>query len=122
MEWDSATVMAKKRVASLTSSVQPQRRHCRNKQDRLRAKEMECEVLRLNLEKESDRRAALEKRLIVAVGKSDQMHAKELAKVEERRAEDAQIAEDLRRKIAAAKTEEEELRSKIAELTHNREK
>ncbi|OAE27566.1 hypothetical protein AXG93_2779s1140 [Marchantia polymorpha subsp. ruderalis] len=44
------------------------------------------------------------------------LHAKELAKAEEQRAEEARIAKDLRGQIAAAKTKEE-LCSKIAELT-----
>ncbi|OAE31765.1 hypothetical protein AXG93_4874s1300 [Marchantia polymorpha subsp. ruderalis] len=63
-----------------------------------------------------------EKRLIGAAEKREQLHAKELAKVEVRRAEEARIAEDLQGQIAAAKTEEEELRSKITKLTNDRDK
>lgn len=50
------------------------------------------------------------------------MHADELAKAKERRAEETRIAKDLRGKIAQAKTAEEELCSKIAELMNERDK
>lgn len=49
--------------------------------------------------------------------KHDQLHVAELAKEEERRAEEERIAEDLRGQIAVMKKEQEELRGRIAELT-----
>lgn len=61
-------------------------------------------------------------RLITAAGKQEQMHADELAKAEEQRAKEARIAEDLRGQIAAAKTGEEELCTKIAELANDHDK
>ncbi|OAE18879.1 hypothetical protein AXG93_3022s1030 [Marchantia polymorpha subsp. ruderalis] len=48
-------------------------------------------------------------RLIVVVGKRDQLHPEELAKTEGQRAEEARIAEDLPGLLAAAKTGQEEL-------------
>lgn len=49
--------------------------------------------------------------------KRDQLHVAELTKKKERRAEEEYIAEDLWRQIAATKTEQVDLRSRIAELT-----
>ncbi|OAE31832.1 hypothetical protein AXG93_685s1000 [Marchantia polymorpha subsp. ruderalis] len=159
-EWDSATAMAKERAASFAAECAAAKATLHEQEDRLRAKHMECEVLHLNLAKESERCAELEEacnslratneneqkvtvdlcgrldkskeayeaavkraeRLITTTGKREQMHADELAKVEERRAEEARIAKDLWGKIAAAKSREEELRSKIAELTTDRDK
>lgn len=48
-EWDSATAMAKEEVASLTAKCATTRAALQKQEYRLRAKEMECEVLRLNL-------------------------------------------------------------------------
>ncbi|OAE23091.1 hypothetical protein AXG93_2590s1010 [Marchantia polymorpha subsp. ruderalis] len=122
-EWDSSTAMAKERAASLAAECAVAKVTLQEQEDRLRAKEMECEVTVVlcgRLEKSKEAYEATMKRarrLITTTGKREQMHADELAKVEERRAEEARIAEDLWGKIAAAKTGEEELRSKIAELT-----
>lgn len=129
-------------------------------EDQLREKEIECEVLQLNLAKKSERCAELEEvcrslratnenaqkvivdlcgrlekskeayeaavkhveRLIAIAGKREQMHGEKLAKVEARRVEEARFAEDLWGKIAEAKTAEEELCSKIAELMNERDK
>lgn len=104
------------------------------REDHLRAKEKECEVLWLNLAKETERCMSSEQdcdslwvfhanvqkakvdlcksletskvayaaevqrveESIVALAKRYQLHAAELAKAEERRAEEERIAEDLR--------------------------
>ncbi|OAE23683.1 hypothetical protein AXG93_4520s1060 [Marchantia polymorpha subsp. ruderalis] len=63
-EWDSETKMAKKRAASLTIECAATKPTLQEQEDRFRAKEMECEVLRLNLVKESDRCAELEQAYI----------------------------------------------------------
>ncbi|OAE30124.1 hypothetical protein AXG93_1112s1420 [Marchantia polymorpha subsp. ruderalis] len=110
-KWDSATAMAKERAASLAAECATEKATLQEQENRFHAKEMECEVLRSNLVKESDHCAELE-----------QMHADELAKAEEQRAEEAKIAEDLRVQIAAAKKREEELCSKVAELANDRDK
>lgn len=60
-EWESATAMAKGRVASLTAECATIRTTFQEHRDHLRAKEMECKVLRLNLAKESNLCATLEK-------------------------------------------------------------
>ncbi|OAE21825.1 hypothetical protein AXG93_1855s1060 [Marchantia polymorpha subsp. ruderalis] len=54
--------------------------------------------------------------LITTAERRENMHVKKLAKVEARRAEEIRIAEELRGKIAEAKTAEEDLRSKIGRL------
>ncbi|OAE25836.1 hypothetical protein AXG93_2145s1350 [Marchantia polymorpha subsp. ruderalis] len=59
-ERDSVTAMAKERVASLTAECAITRATLQEQEDRLRAKEMKCEVLRLNLIKEFELRATLE--------------------------------------------------------------
>lgn len=50
------------------------------------------------------------------------MHAEELAKAEGQIAEEARIAEDLREQLAATKTEQEELWSRVVELANDRDK
>ncbi|OAE22286.1 hypothetical protein AXG93_3674s1000 [Marchantia polymorpha subsp. ruderalis] len=56
------------------------------------------------------------KRLITSAEKREKKHFEELATLEARRAEEVRIAEELRGKIAEAKTAEEDLRSKILEI------
>ncbi|OAE22923.1 hypothetical protein AXG93_3292s1000 [Marchantia polymorpha subsp. ruderalis] len=101
-EWDSATAMAKERVASLTSECATMRAALLEREDHLRAKEKECEKATVDLCKslEASKVAyAAEvqhvEELIVALAKRDQLHATELAKAEERRAEEERIAEEL---------------------------
>ncbi|OAE30426.1 hypothetical protein AXG93_3483s1180 [Marchantia polymorpha subsp. ruderalis] len=59
-EWDFATAMAKERAASLAAECAAAKATLQEQEDRLRTKEMECEVLRLNLVKEFNRCAELE--------------------------------------------------------------
>ncbi|OAE32555.1 hypothetical protein AXG93_4334s1000 [Marchantia polymorpha subsp. ruderalis] len=117
---DFATAMAKERAASLTAQCAAAITTLKEREDQFREKEIECEVLQLNLAY----KAAIQRaeRLITTVGKQEQMHVEELAKVEARRAEEAQIAEDLWGKIAEAKTAEEKLCSKNAEIASERDK
>lgn len=55
-------------------------------------------------------------RPIMTTERREKMHAEAVAKVKVQRAEELRIAEELRGKIAEAKTAEEELRSTIAEI------
>lgn len=125
-EWESATAVAIERVASFTTECAIIRATLQEREDHLRAKEMECKVLHLNLAKETEMRALLEQdcislrgananvkkmteelcerleaskvayaaevqrieELTVASAKCDQLHVAELAKEEERRAEE----------------------------------
>ncbi|OAE30598.1 hypothetical protein AXG93_2909s1010 [Marchantia polymorpha subsp. ruderalis] len=121
-EWDSATAMAKEQVASLTAECATTRATLHEQEDRLQAKEMECEALRLNLVKELDLRVTLEQDCSSLRTANENLHAKELAKTEGRRVEEARIAEDLWAQIAETKTGQEELRSMIAELANDRDK
>ncbi|OAE33503.1 hypothetical protein AXG93_1467s1050 [Marchantia polymorpha subsp. ruderalis] len=154
-EWKSATAMAKEQVASLTAECATMRVTVQEREEHLRAKEMECEVLWLNLAKKTDLCASLEQEctslrvnhenvkkltvdlkerleaskvayiaevqrvdeLTAVLAKRDQLHATELAKEKELRAEEEQMAEDLPVQIAAMKTEQMELRGRIAERT-----
>ncbi|OAE29428.1 hypothetical protein AXG93_4548s1050 [Marchantia polymorpha subsp. ruderalis] len=104
--WESATTMAKKQVASLSSECAIMRMALQERENYLRAKEMECEVLQLNLAKETDLRALKER--------EDHLRAK---------AEEERKAKDLWRQIAALKTKRMELRGRIGESTeaHSRE-
>ncbi|OAE18880.1 hypothetical protein AXG93_3022s1040 [Marchantia polymorpha subsp. ruderalis] len=103
-EWNSATTMAKERAASLAAECAAAKAILEDQEDRLRAKYME---FRLKKSKEVYEAAVQRaERLIVAPRKREHLHADELAKVEEQRAEEAQIAKDLCEQIATAKTEE----------------
>lgn len=59
-EWECATPVAKERVASFTPECATMRATLHEREDHLRAKEMECKVLRLNLAKETELRVSLE--------------------------------------------------------------
>lgn len=59
-KWDSATAMAKERAASLAAECATEKATLQEQENRFHAKEMECEVLRSNLVKESDHCAELE--------------------------------------------------------------
>lgn len=54
-KWESATAMAKERVASLTSECATMRPTLQEREDHLRAKEKKCKVLQLNLAQETER-------------------------------------------------------------------
>lgn len=58
----------------------------------------------------------------MASAKRDELHVVKLANAEEQRAKVKRIAEDLRGQIAATKTEQVELRGRIAELIDDRDK
>ncbi|OAE35853.1 hypothetical protein AXG93_2354s1020 [Marchantia polymorpha subsp. ruderalis] len=60
-EWDSATTMTKERAASLTAECVAAKAALGERKNQLWEKEIECEVLQLNLAKESGRCAELEK-------------------------------------------------------------
>lgn len=59
-EWDSATAMAKEQAASLTAECAAAKATLQEREDQLREKEIECEVLQLNLAKKSERCIELE--------------------------------------------------------------
>ncbi|OAE22374.1 hypothetical protein AXG93_2318s1210 [Marchantia polymorpha subsp. ruderalis] len=140
--------MSKERAAILSTECGAAKAALKEREARLREKEIECEVLQLNLAKESRRCAELEEtcgglrifnenghkmtvdllarleksreaydeavkrseQLIATAERREKNHVKELAKLEFRRAEEVRIAEELRGKIAEAKTVEEDLR------------
>ncbi|OAE19272.1 hypothetical protein AXG93_909s1020 [Marchantia polymorpha subsp. ruderalis] len=108
--------MAKQRVASLTSECTTMRATLQEQEDHLRAKKKECEVLRMNLAKETEWGVSSKQDC------RDQLHAAEFVKAEELRAKKKRIAEDLHAQIAATKTEQVELRGRIVKLTDDRDK
>ncbi|OAE34946.1 hypothetical protein AXG93_593s1020 [Marchantia polymorpha subsp. ruderalis] len=55
-------------------------------------------------------------RLIATAEKREKKHIENLAQLEVRRAEEARIADELRRKLAGTKTAEEDLRRQISEI------
>ncbi|OAE30335.1 hypothetical protein AXG93_4201s1360 [Marchantia polymorpha subsp. ruderalis] len=153
-EWNSATELAREQAAILAIECAAVKVTLQERESQLREKEIECEVLQLNMEKESGRCAELEEtygglrrsnengqkmtvyllarmeksseaydeavkrseRLITTVERQEKNHVEELAKLEVRRAEEVCIAEELRGKIAEAKTAEEDLCRKVSEI------
>ncbi|OAE22965.1 hypothetical protein AXG93_1384s1010 [Marchantia polymorpha subsp. ruderalis] len=74
-------------------------------------------IARLEKSREAyDEAVKRSERLITTAEKREKNYIEELAKLEARRAEEVRIAEELRGKIAEAKTAEEDLRSKILEI------
>lgn len=59
-EWNSATELARERAAILSAKFAATKATLKEREDQLREKEIECEVLQLNLAKESGRCAELE--------------------------------------------------------------
>ncbi|OAE24677.1 hypothetical protein AXG93_4040s1040 [Marchantia polymorpha subsp. ruderalis] len=59
-EWESATELARERVATLEAECAAAKVTLKERESQLREKEVECEVLQLNLEKEAGRCAELE--------------------------------------------------------------
>ncbi|OAE22952.1 hypothetical protein AXG93_2997s1160 [Marchantia polymorpha subsp. ruderalis] len=120
-EWDSATELARERAAILATECAAVKATLQEREAQLREKEIECEILHLNLAKESGRETYDEavkrsERLITTMERREKKHVEELAQLEARRAEEVRIAEELRSKIAEAKTAEEDLCSKISEI------
>ncbi|OAE29584.1 hypothetical protein AXG93_4003s1050 [Marchantia polymorpha subsp. ruderalis] len=95
-EWDSATELAPEQAANLLTK---------------------CAAVKATLQAEAYNEAVKRpERLITTAEKREQKHVEELARVEAQRAEEVRIAEELRGKIAEAKTAEEDLCGKIAEI------
>ncbi|OAE24678.1 hypothetical protein AXG93_4040s1050 [Marchantia polymorpha subsp. ruderalis] len=113
-EWESATELPQERAAILEAECAAVKVALKERESQLREKEVECEVLQLNIEKEAGRCAELEETCVGLRASNENVQKKrekkyleELATVEARRAEEVCIAEELRGKIAEAKTAKE---------------
>ncbi|OAE34437.1 hypothetical protein AXG93_2886s1000 [Marchantia polymorpha subsp. ruderalis] len=122
-EWDSASKLARERAANLEAECAAVKVTLQEREAQLREKEVECEkvtvdlIMRLEKSREAyEEPVKRSERLIVTAEKREKKYIEDLAKVEARRAKEVRIAEELRGKIAEAKTAEEDLRRKISEI------
>ncbi|OAE27649.1 hypothetical protein AXG93_3337s1120 [Marchantia polymorpha subsp. ruderalis] len=110
-EWDSTTALAKEQVASLTTE-------CAAAKSNENGQKITADLLtRLEKSREAyDEAVKRSERLITTAEKREKKHIEELATLEARRAEEVCITEELRGKIAEAKTTQKDLCSKMSEI------